>query len=122
MRGAIAPGEAWLLGLYDYDSVAFGSPKLGLCVGPVRGFSLIVFRKAISANTGNHYIAVCGSDAEHIWTYDSWIDSFVSVPLQGLTPRILSRAIVRMYGVDAIEGNEYVVENVSKTNVSFRLP
>lgn len=46
----------------------------------------------------------------------------MTVELQNITHRVLSRYIVRVYGLDAIEGNEYVIEAVSKEQVSFRLP
>lgn len=120
--GATAPGEAWLLGLADFDSVSWGSSSLGICIGPVRGFSLIVFRKRYDSNIDRNYISVAGTDESHVWCFDSWSNSFKSVDLQGTTPRVLGNAIARVYGVAPQGGIETVTDTVSKGKVTFRLP
>lgn len=95
--------------------------QFGICIGPVLGIPLVVFRKA-SGSGGSHIIVTAGPESSKVWTYDSWNDSFVAVEIPGGSSRNLSREIVRMYAIDSNYGNEDIVEEMTKEMITYRLP
>lgn len=89
------------------------------------GFGLVVFGKLL--RDGHKVISAIGTDDSHVWVFDSWSNTFVSVVLQGLHLSDLSHAIVQLYGLGNLEGgisegNGIHRDSVSKSEVFFRLP
>jgi hypothetical protein len=87
----------------------------------VLGIPLVVFRKATGSG-GSRIIVAAGPVSAKVWTYDSWNDTFVAVDIPSGNSRVLSREIVRLYGLDSSSGTEDVVEVMTKEQIGYRLP
>ena len=94
--------------------------KYGVCIGSVSGISMVVFRKALGGSS-QRLVVAAGPEADKVWTFDPWSNSFVAVDLP-VSSRELAREIVDLYSLDASASSEAIEATMTKEMITYRLP